>query len=119
LDKYDLTLVNFKNLVHRRDKITDEPYVLTFQVSQVYYVNDDRDPDWACAVRTKPKNVYDVGQDQMVDDDQASYHENELLELDHNHHYDPYSDDIDYVRTDVPPIEAIEAHVIPYQLSWH
>jgi hypothetical protein len=30
LDKHDLTLVNLKNLVHREDKITDEPYVLTF-----------------------------------------------------------------------------------------
>jgi hypothetical protein len=29
LDKYGLTLVNLKNLVHRRDQITDEPYVLT------------------------------------------------------------------------------------------
>jgi hypothetical protein len=38
LDKHGLTLVNFKNLVHRGDKITDEPYVLTSQVSQVFYV---------------------------------------------------------------------------------
>jgi hypothetical protein len=29
LDKYGLTLVNFRNLVHKGDKITDEPYVLT------------------------------------------------------------------------------------------
>jgi hypothetical protein len=32
LDKHGLTLVNFKNLVHRGDKIIDEPYVLTSQV---------------------------------------------------------------------------------------
>jgi hypothetical protein len=29
LDKHSLTLVNFKNLVHRGDQITDELYVLT------------------------------------------------------------------------------------------
>ena len=29
LDKHGLTLVNFKNLVHREDKIIDEPYMLT------------------------------------------------------------------------------------------
>jgi hypothetical protein len=46
-----LTLVNFKNLVHRGDQITDELYVLIFQVEQVFYVDDERDPDWACAVR--------------------------------------------------------------------
>jgi hypothetical protein len=35
MDKHGLTLVNFKNLVHRGDQITDEPYVLTSQVKQV------------------------------------------------------------------------------------
>jgi hypothetical protein len=62
LDKHGLTLVNFKNLVHKGDKITDKPYVLTSQVSQVFYVKDDMDPDWACTARTKPRNVYDIGQ---------------------------------------------------------
>ena len=45
LDNHGLTLINFKNLVHRGDKIINESYVLTSQVSQVFYVNDDRDPD--------------------------------------------------------------------------
>jgi hypothetical protein len=107
LYKHGLTLVNFKNLVHMGDNITDEPYVLTSQVSQVFYVDDDRDPNWACAVRIKPRNVYDVGQGQGVDDEQANYHESEPFQLDHNHHYDPHPDDIDYGRTDLPPIEAI------------
>jgi hypothetical protein len=107
LDKHSLTLVNFKNLVHREDKITDEPCVLTFQVSQVFYVNNDRDPDWACVVKTKSRNVYDVGQGQGADDEQANYHESEPLQLDYNHHYDPHPDDIDYGRTDLPPIKVI------------
>jgi hypothetical protein len=58
---YGLMLFNFKNLVHRGDQITDEPYVLTSQVEQVFYVEDERNPDWSCAVRIKPRNVYDVG----------------------------------------------------------
>jgi hypothetical protein len=107
LDKHGLTLVNFKNLIHRGDKITDELYVLTSQVSQVFYVDDDKDPDWACAVTTKPRNVYDVGQGQGADDEQANYHESKPLQIDHNHHYDPHPDEIDYGRTDLPPIEAI------------
>jgi hypothetical protein len=68
LDKHGLTLVNFKNLVHKGDQITNEIYVLTSQVEQVFYVEDERDPNWACAVRTKPRNVYDVGQGQGPDD---------------------------------------------------
>jgi hypothetical protein len=98
--------VNFKNLVYRRDQITDETYVLTSQVEQVFYVEDERDPDWACAVRTKPRNVYNIGQGQGPDDEQPNYYESEPLQLDHNHHYDSQEEEIDYVRTDLPPIEA-------------
>jgi hypothetical protein len=106
VDKHGLTLVNFKNLVHRGDQITDEPYVLTSQVEQVFYVDNKRDPNWACTVRMKPRNVYDVSQGQGHDEDQANYHKSEPLQLDHNHHYDPQEEDVDYVRTDLPPIEA-------------
>jgi hypothetical protein len=53
--------------------------VLTFQVEQVIYIEDERDPNWACAVRTKPRNWYDVGQSQGTDDDQANYYESEPL----------------------------------------
>ena len=104
---YSLTLVNFKNLVHRGDKITNEPYVLTSQVEQIFYVEDERNLDWACAVRIKPKNVYDIGHGQRPDDDQPNYHESEPLLLDRNHDYDPH-DDLEYARTDLTPIEAPE-----------
>ena len=104
---YGLTLVNLKNLVHRGDQIIDEPYVLTSQVEQVFYVEDERNPDWACAVRIKLRNVYDVGHGQGPDDDEPNYYESEPLLLDRNHDYDPH-DDLEYVRTDLTPIEALE-----------
>jgi hypothetical protein len=44
VDKHGLTLVNFKNLVHRGDTIIDEPYVLTSQVEQVFYVKMTETP---------------------------------------------------------------------------
>jgi hypothetical protein len=34
MDKHGLMLVNFKNLIHRGDQITDEPYVLTSKSSK-------------------------------------------------------------------------------------
>jgi len=61
IDDYVLVFANFNHLVHRGKLITDEPYVLTSQVDQVFYVEDEKNPDWVCAVRTKPRNVYDVG----------------------------------------------------------
>ena len=57
-------------------------------------------------MRTKPRNVYDVGQGQGPDDEQPNYHESVPLQLDYNHRYDLQEKDVDYFRTDVPPIEA-------------
>jgi hypothetical protein len=51
VDKYGLIFVNFKNFVHMGEMITNEPYVLTSQVDQVFYVKDERGRDWTCAVR--------------------------------------------------------------------
>ncbi len=61
VDEYGMELVSFNRLVHRGDLVTDDPYVLTSQVDQVFYVEDERNPSWACALWTKPWNVYDVG----------------------------------------------------------
>ena len=105
VDENGITLVNFKNLIHTGERITDEPFVLTSQVDQVFYVEDEMNPDWACAVRTKPRNVYDVGQGQGLDDENVSYHEIEPFLLSGTHDVNP-PDDVDYVRPDLPPIEA-------------
>jgi hypothetical protein len=40
IDNYDLVFVNFNHLVHMGELITDEPYVLTSQLDQVFYVED-------------------------------------------------------------------------------
>ena len=61
VDENGIMLVNFKNLIHIGERITNEPFMLTSQVDQVFYVENEMNPDWACAVRTKPRNVYDVG----------------------------------------------------------
>ena len=45
VDKYGLIFVNFKNLVHKEERITDESYALTLQVDQVFYIEDERDRD--------------------------------------------------------------------------
>lgn len=52
MNEYVLVIVNFKKLVHTGKLITDEPYVLTTQVDQVFYIEDEQDLGWACAVGT-------------------------------------------------------------------
>jgi hypothetical protein len=57
INDYDLVFVNFNHLVHSGELITDEPYVMTSQVDQVFYVKDGRNPDWFYAVRTELRKV--------------------------------------------------------------
>jgi hypothetical protein len=95
--------------VYTGEKISDDPYVLSSQVSQVYYVRDDRNPGRCCVVRTKPRNVYGIGQGEGNNDEGLNYHESEPLNL--NVNQDP--NDVDYLnvqcdRSDVPAIEVVQ-----------
>ena len=44
-DEFGFPLVNFSRLLHTGDRLIDEPYVLTSQVSQVFYMEDIRHKD--------------------------------------------------------------------------
>jgi hypothetical protein len=105
IDYYGLVFVNFNHLVHMEKLITNEPYVLTSQVDQVFYVEDERNPDWACALRTKPRNVFDVGQVERPNDARATYHEYEPLVLTSGNLHD-LQDDFEHDKLDLDPIEA-------------
>jgi len=54
-DKYGFILVNSK-----RKLWTNEPFVLASQAQQVYYVKDTKDPNWLVVVKTKPRDWYDM-----------------------------------------------------------
>jgi hypothetical protein len=53
-------LVNFNHLIHTGEQIIDEPFILSSQASQVYYVANERNPNWVVIVNTKSRDVYDV-----------------------------------------------------------
>jgi hypothetical protein len=82
-----------------------DSYVLTSQVDQVFYVEDERNQSWACAVRTKPKNIYDDGQGDRSHDASDTYHECEPFLLTRINDNDP-SDDFDHTRLDLNSILA-------------
>jgi hypothetical protein len=56
-------------------------------------------------VKTKPRNVYDVGRGERPHDVCENYHECEPLIMTSTDDYNP-QDDVDYVRLDLDPIEA-------------
>lgn len=60
-DKYGVTLVNFNHLSNNTNNLTDEPFVLASQATQVYYVRDPIDRDWHAVVQSKPRDFYDMG----------------------------------------------------------
>jgi hypothetical protein len=76
-NEFGYSLVNFSSLIHIGEQITDDPFVLSFQVSQVYYVADERNPNWVVVVKTKPRDVYDVGEGHMDENDVDGYNDNE------------------------------------------
>jgi hypothetical protein len=82
--------VKFNHLVHMGKLIKDEPYVLTSQVDQVFYVEDGRNPNWVCAVRTKPHNVYNVGQGEGSNEAGTTYHECVPVLRDGDAHFLPF-----------------------------
>jgi hypothetical protein len=48
----------------------------------VYYVEDPKIPNWVVVVKTKPRNVYDVGNGESKDYAEAdSYHEHEPFNI--------------------------------------
>ena len=75
-DKFGFPLVNFTRLIRKGNRLIDEPYVLTFQVSEVFYVEDPRHKDWMVVVKTKAKDVFDVGTGVSSDDDIDNFCEN-------------------------------------------
>ena len=56
-------------MIHTSGRLIDEAYVLASQASQVFYVEDVRHKDWAVLVKTKPREVFDVGSNASHDDD--------------------------------------------------
>ncbi|KAH7836026.1 hypothetical protein Vadar_032056 [Vaccinium darrowii] len=63
------------------DHLMDEPFVLASQASQVYYVKDAREKEWVVAVKTKERDVYDVGNGESEEGSADTYYGNEPYNL--------------------------------------
>ena len=68
-DKRGFTLLNFSYKIHKRITLKDDPYILSSQANQVFYIEDEKDKGWAHVVRVKPRDSYHLGA-TMADDDE-------------------------------------------------
>lgn len=60
-DDYGFRLVNFSHLTHTGQNIAHEPFVLSSQVQQVFYVQDPIQVQWHVAIKTKPRYIFAFG----------------------------------------------------------
>ncbi|XP_057794604.1 uncharacterized protein LOC131010913 [Salvia miltiorrhiza] len=60
-DKYGLPLVSFSRLIHTGEALKDDPFVLSTNAKQVFYVQDGKESEWMHIVETKPRDLYDMG----------------------------------------------------------
>lgn len=67
-DDYGFTLVNFNKLLYTGNQLSDEPFVLAFQVNQVFYVQDASNKDWKVVVQIRPRDMFDMQQEVLEDD---------------------------------------------------
>ena len=61
VDVLGITSVNFSRLFHTGALPDDEPYIVADEAQQVYYVPDPKNKDWHMVIQVKPRDVYDMG----------------------------------------------------------
>ncbi|KAA8517687.1 hypothetical protein F0562_015161 [Nyssa sinensis] len=60
IDEFGFTLVNFKHLLYKENRLGDEPFILVSQAQQVWYVQDSLEKDWHIIVIMTPRDVFNV-----------------------------------------------------------
>lgn len=59
-DIFEYTLVNFKHLLYKHDRVGNEPFILASQAHQVYYVPDPLEKDWLTVVMSPAIELFDA-----------------------------------------------------------
>ncbi|CAN1842218.1 hypothetical protein LINPERHAP1_LOCUS36778 [Linum perenne] len=62
-DDFGFTLVNFS-----RRMSENEPFILARQAQQVFYVADTVDKEWEVVIKTTPRNLCDLSEQELVVD---------------------------------------------------
>ena len=106
-DALGFTLVNFSKLIHIGTNLLDEPFVFASQVQQVFYIEDSLQPNWHIVVRTKPRDVYEMGDNLSFESSVEHYvQDDEMLDVDNDG-----TEDFSWVRNDIDDtIIIIEEH---------
>ncbi|XP_028120026.1 uncharacterized protein LOC114317487 [Camellia sinensis] len=100
IDEYGFNLVKFSHLIDTGERLNDEPFVLSSQASQVYYVGDVRHENWLVVVKTKARDVFDVGTSELCDGDIDTYYDNEPYNMIVEDTYVDANENLNWARND-------------------
>ncbi|KAA8515604.1 hypothetical protein F0562_018785 [Nyssa sinensis] len=79
IDEFGFTLVNFKHLLYKENRLGDEPFILASQAQQVWYVQDSLEKDWHIVVTMTPRDVFDVlAKEHMTEPQVEPYNDQHL-----------------------------------------
>ncbi|XP_021853263.2 uncharacterized protein [Spinacia oleracea] len=56
--------VNFSKLMHTGRNLHDDPFVFSSQAKQCFYIEDEIQQGWSHVVKTKPRDFFDIGDDE-------------------------------------------------------
>ena len=114
IDEFGFPLVNFSHLIHVEKKLSDEPFIIASQASQVFYVEDERHKDWVVVVKTKARDIYDAGIGVLYeeDDEEDNYYENVPYNITIDDAYDDVNDNLNYTRADVEGITVDTSPIV-------
>ncbi|KAK2375507.1 hypothetical protein QL285_076396 [Trifolium repens] len=70
IDHFGITSVNFSHLIHISLNEVDESFILATDARMVYYVDDPVDQSWSCVCHMKRRDIYDMGEVNLMDSEQ-------------------------------------------------
>ena len=71
-DKLGFVSINFGRLIHTGAHEDDEPYIKASEAQLVFYVDDENEQGWSIPVHLKPRDLYEMGEDEeMMSSDDA------------------------------------------------
>ena len=59
-DEFNFTLVNFDYVMNQNNSPADEPFILSTEAEQVWYMGDPLEPSWKVVMKTSRRGNYDV-----------------------------------------------------------
>ena len=80
-DLWGFNCINFSRLIPMGDREEHDPHIEASQVEMVYYIDDEVNKNWSIVVHLKPRDLYDMGEEDGEVCEVESCRQQDLNEL--------------------------------------